>query len=157
MRAMVLARPGAPLVSREVPDPEPDEREVLVRVRACGVCRTDLHIQDGDLTQPKLPLVLGHQVVGTVEGVGSDVTGLRVGDRVGVPWLAWTDGSCRYCASGRENLCDAARFTGYDVDGGYAERCVADARYCLPIPDGYDDLQAAPLLCAGLIGTTGIR
>ena len=123
----------------------------------CGVCRTDLHIADGDLDRPKLPLVLGHQIVGTVEALGDDVEGIALGDRVGVPWLGWTCGTCGFCMSGRENLCRRARFTGYDMDGGYAERAVADARYCLPIPAAFDDLQAAPLLCAGLIGYRAYR
>jgi len=125
-------------------------------VRACGVCRTDLHIRDGELRHPKLPLVLGHEIVGTVVDAGKDA-GIRMGARVGVPWLGATDGMCRYCRSGRENLCINARFTGYDRDGGYAEYTVADARYCFPIPDSYDDLQAAPLLCAGLIGYRALR
>ncbi len=126
--------------------------EVGLRVRACGVCRTDLHVVDGELQEPKLPLVPGHQIVGTVEQVGAGVTGLAAGDRVGVPWLGWTCGACRFCRSGRENLCGAARFTGYQRDGGYAQQAVADARYCFPIPEGYPDDQAAPLLCVGLIG-----
>jgi len=126
-------------------------------VHACGVCRTDLHVVDGDLDQPKLPLVPGHQIVGTVERVGEGVAGFAPGDRVGVPWLGRTCGVCRYCRSGRENLCDSARFTGYDIDGGYAERTVADERFCFPIPEGYPDLQAAPLLCAGLIGYRALR
>jgi alcohol dehydrogenase, propanol-preferring len=131
--------------------------QLLLRVVACGVCRTDLHILDGELTEPKLPLVPGHQVVGIVEGVGHDVTGFEEGQRVGVPWLGWTCGSCSYCTSGRENLCDDARFTGYHIDGGFAEYCAADARFCFPIPDGYPDMQAAPLLCAGLIGYRALR
>ena len=145
---MVLDRPGAPLEPRDVPPPKPRDGEVLLRVHACGVCRTDLHIVDGELDRPKLPLILGHQIVGTVE---------ETGKRVGVPWLAWTCGVCRYCTSGRENLCERARFTGYDVDGGYAEWAVADERFCFPLPDGYPDLQAAPLLCAGLIGYRALR
>jgi len=148
MHAMVLDRPGAPLEPRDVPPPKPRDGEVLLRVHACGVCRTDLHIVDGELDRPKLPLILGHQIVGTVE---------ETGKRVGVPWLAWTCGVCRYCTSGRENLCERARFTGYDVDGGYAEWAVADERFCFPLPDGYPDLQAAPLLCAGLIGYRALR
>jgi propanol-preferring alcohol dehydrogenase len=126
-------------------------------VRACGVCRTDLHILDGELTEPKLPLVPGHQIVGVVCELGEGVDRFASGDRVGVPWLGWTDGECRYCRGGRENLCDNAKFTGYDIDGGYAEVVAADARFCLPIPDGYPDLQAAPLLCAGLIGYRALR
>jgi propanol-preferring alcohol dehydrogenase len=140
---MVLEQPREPLRAAELPVPEPGPGQVLVRVHACAVCRTDLHVADGELPDPKLPLVLGHQIVGTVE---------ETGERVGVPWLGWTCGECRYCRSGRENLCDLARFTGYQLDGGYAEYAVADRRYCLPVPDGYPDLQAAPLLCAGLIG-----
>jgi propanol-preferring alcohol dehydrogenase len=145
---MVLEKAGQPLVERDLPQPEPGPGQVLVAVQACGVCRTDLHIVDGELERPKLPLVPGHQIVGRVEGTG---------ERVGVPWLGWTDGDCRYCTSERENLCDAARFTGYDVDGGYAEYAVADERFCLPIPDGYADEHAAPLLCAGLIGYRSLR
>jgi alcohol dehydrogenase, propanol-preferring len=147
MRAMVLDRPGAPLRLAEVERPEAGSGQVLLRVRACGVCRTDLHIVDGELTDPKLPLVIGHQIVGETED----------GRRLGVPWLGWTDGDCRYCTSGRENLCDRARFTGYDIDGGYAEWAVADERFCFPIPEDYDDLAAAPLLCAGLIGYRSLR
>ena len=128
-----------------------------MRVRACGVCRTDLHIVDGELSRPKTPLIPGHQIVGVIEAAGASVTGLAAGARVGVPWLGWTCGRCRYCRSGRENLCDEARFTGYEIDGGYAEYAVADARYCFPIPAGYADVQAAPLLCAGLIGYRCLR
>jgi propanol-preferring alcohol dehydrogenase len=146
---MVLEAPRTPLELRELPDPEPAAGQVLLEVHACAVCRTDLHVVDGELPRPKLPLVLGHQIVGRVVAGGER---FERGARVGVPWLGWTDGQCRYCRSGRENLCDGARFTGYDIDGGYAERAVADERYCFPIPDGYPDLQAAPLLCAGLIG-----
>lgn len=152
MRAMVLTEPCRPLELRELPIPEPGPGQVQLRVRACGVCRTDLHVFDGELPEPKLPLVLGHQIVGVVTKLGEGVERFAVGDRVGVPWLGWTCGHCRYCQSGRENLCDEARFTGYQLDGGYAEYAVADARYCFPIPAGYPDLQAAPLLCAGLIG-----
>jgi alcohol dehydrogenase, propanol-preferring len=157
MRAMVLERQREPLRPLELPDPEPGPGQVLLRVHTCGVCRTDLHIVDGDLTEPKLPLVPGHQIVGTVFGVGEGAERFGLGGRVGVPWLGWTDGTCRYCLSGRENLCDRARFTGYDLDGGYAEQVVADERYCFPIPAGYPDLQAAPLLCAGLIGYRAMR
>jgi propanol-preferring alcohol dehydrogenase len=146
---MVLDAPGARLRAAELPDPQPGPGEVLLEVAACGVCRTDLHIVDGELDRPKLPLVLGHQIVARVAADGER---FRAGERVGVPWLGWTDGDCRYCRSGRENLCDRARFTGYDRDGGYAELAVADERFCLPLPEGYPDLQAAPLLCAGLIG-----
>jgi propanol-preferring alcohol dehydrogenase len=146
---MVLDRGGEPLRIAELPDPSAVEGQLLLRVLACGVCRTDLHIVDGDLTKPKLPLVPGHQIVGEVLRGGSRFS---AGDRVGVPWLGWTDGTCRYCLTGRENLCDQARFTGYDLDGGYAELVVADERYCFVVPTGYPDQQAAPLLCAGLIG-----
>jgi propanol-preferring alcohol dehydrogenase len=152
MRAMVLDAARSPLRERELPVPAPDHGQVLIKVHACAVCRTDLHIVDGELTHPKLPLVPGHQIVGTVVGAGGGVERLAIGDRIGVPWLGWTDGTCPYCRSGRENLCDAARFTGYDLDGGYAGYTVADARFCFPIPTGYPDVQAAPLLCAGLIG-----
>jgi alcohol dehydrogenase, propanol-preferring len=152
MRAMVLDAPGSPLSSVEIEPHAPGPGQVRLFVRACGVCRTDLHVMDGDLTEPKLPLVLGHQIVGVVESLGEGVGALAPGDRVGVPWLGWTCGACRYCTTGRENLCAEARFTGYQIDGGYAELAVADARSCLPIPAGYPDLQAAPLLCAGLIG-----
>jgi propanol-preferring alcohol dehydrogenase len=148
MRAMLLDRPGQPLREAEVPEPEPGPGQLLVRVDACAVCRTDLHIVDGELTRPKLPLVLGHQVVGTVVGEER---------RIGIPWLGWTDGDCRYCRSDRENLCDNARFTGYDLDGGYAEYVVADERFCLALPDEYGDLEVAPLLCAGLIGYRALR
>jgi propanol-preferring alcohol dehydrogenase len=154
MRALVLERPGVPLEPRELPDPEPGPGQVLLRVRACGVCRTDLHVVDGELTEPKLPLVPGHQIVAEVASPGER---FAVGDRVGVPWLGWTCGECRHCRAGRENLCDRARFTGYDLDGGFAELCVADERFCFPIPDGYPDLEAAPLLCAGLIGHRTLR
>jgi len=152
MQAAVLDQPGEPLQLREVPVPDPGDGQVLLRVRACGVCRTDLHIVDGDLTEPKLPLVLGHEIVGEVVRVGSGVGDLAVGDRVGVPWLGWTCGTCRYCERGQENLCANARFTGYTLDGGFAEYAVADARYVFPLPDAFDDVEAAPLLCAGLIG-----
>ena len=152
MRAMVLDSVGGPLLSAEVPEPEPGPGQLLLRVHACAVCRTDLHVVDGELPDPKLPLIPGHQIVATVERVGDLVDRFAVGDRVGVPWLGHTDDTCRYCLTGRENLCDDARFTGYQLDGGYAEYVVADHRFCFPIPEGYPDLQAAPLLCAGLIG-----
>src|SRR5689334_1753186 len=155
MRAMVLDRPHEPLRLRDVPVAPLGSGQVRLRVRACGVCRTDLHVVDGELTHPKLPLVPGHQVVATV--VECDGDGFAPGARVGVPWLGWTCGVCAYCRSGRENLCDRARFTGYDLDGGYAEEVVADTRYCFPIPEGSPDLQAAPLLCAGLIGYRALR
>jgi propanol-preferring alcohol dehydrogenase len=149
MRAMVLDTAGSGLREGELPAPEPGRGELLLEVAACGVCRTDLHIVDGELTEPKLPLVPGHQIVARVSAGGER---FAAGDRVGVPWLGWTDGMCRYCRTGRENLCDRARFTGYQRDGGYAQLAVADERFCFPIPSGYPDLQAAPLLCAGLIG-----
>jgi propanol-preferring alcohol dehydrogenase len=152
MRAMVLERQRQPLGLAELPDPRPGVGQVLVSVSACGVCRTDLHILDGDLAESKIPLVPGHQIVGTVVDAGEGAERFEPGARVGIPWLGWTCGECRYCTSGRENLCDRARFTGYDVDGGYAEMAVADERFCFPIPEGYPDEQAAPLLCAGLIG-----
>ncbi|MGZ6728801.1 MAG: alcohol dehydrogenase catalytic domain-containing protein, partial [Gaiellaceae bacterium] len=156
MRALVLDAPGQPLREAELPDPEPGPGQVRVRVEACGVCRTDLHIVDGELTEPKLPLVLGHQIVGIVDAVGEGVE-LAAGERVGVPWLGWTDGDCRFCRSGRENLCLNARFTGYHLDGGYAEAAVADARYCFLLPGDQPALQLAPLLCAGLIGYRSLR
>jgi propanol-preferring alcohol dehydrogenase len=154
MRAMVLEAAQTPLQLAEIADPEPAAGQLLLHVLACGVCRTDLHIVDGDLTKPKLPLVPGHQIVGEVLKGGER---FPAGARVGVPWLGWTDGTCRYCLAGQENLCDNARFTGYDVDGGYADLVVADERFCLPVPDGYPDMQAAPLLCAGLIGYRSLR
>jgi propanol-preferring alcohol dehydrogenase len=154
---MILEAQRQPLRLVEIPRPEPGPGQILVKVNACGVCRTDLHIVGGDLKEPKLPLVLGHQIVGTVAELGPGVESFAPGDRVGVPWLGWTDGDCRYCRSGRENLCDNARFTGYDLDGGYAEYAVADYRYCFPIPEGFADIQAAPLLCAGLIGYRSLR
>ncbi len=157
MHAMVLERVGEPLQLRELPVPEPRENQVLIRVRACGVCRTDLHVFDGELPHPKLPLILGHQVVGEVVKLGAGVEGLQVGQRVGVPWLGHTCGQCRFCAAGRENLCAFAQFTGYMLDGGYAEYTVADARYVFPLPNGYDDVAVAPLLCAGLIGYRSYR
>ncbi len=154
MRAVLLDAPRSPLRPAEVPEPRPEPGQVLLRVKACAVCRTDLHVVDGELPEAKLPLVLGHQIVGEVVEDGERFAG---GSRVGVPWLGWTCGECRYCLSGRENLCDRARFTGYDVDGGYAEAAVADERFCFPIPPDYSDLQAAPLLCAGLIGFRSLR
>ncbi len=157
MRAMRLAVAGARLALAELPVPAPGPDQVLLRVRACAVCRTDLHIVDGELPNPALPLVPGHEIVGEVTKVGERVQGFEVGQRVGVPWLGWTCGECRYCRSGRENLCGRARYTGYDMDGGYAEYAIADARYCFPIPDRYDDAHAAPLLCAGLIGYRSLR
>lgn len=152
MRAMVLHRPGELLRADDVPRPKPGAGELLIRVHACGVCRTDLHVVDGDLTQGKMPIVPGHEIVGEVVARGEGAKRFAIGERVGVPWLGSTCGRCSYCTSGRENLCDAARFTGYHIDGGYAEYTVADERYCFAIPKEYDDVAAAPLLCAGLIG-----
>jgi len=157
VRAMVLPSPRAPLEPRDVADPAPGDREVLIRVRACGICRTDLHIVDGDLTEPTLPLILGHQAVGEVVEVGRDVRDLERGARVGVPWLGSTDGTCGWCLSGRENLCPDARFTGYGRAGGFAELLVADRRACLEIPDARADVEATPLLCAGAIGFRALR
>jgi propanol-preferring alcohol dehydrogenase len=152
MRALLLDAPGRALRDATLPDPRPGAGEVLLRVHACGVCRTDLHVVDGELEHPKLPLVLGHEIVGTVLENGPGAARFATGTRVGVPWLGWSCGTCGYCQSGRENLCDRARFTGYQRDGGYAELTVADERFCFPLPDEFDDLAAAPLLCAGLIG-----
>jgi propanol-preferring alcohol dehydrogenase len=152
MKAMVLDATGRPLRQAEVPRPVPGKEEVLLKVSACGVCRTDLHVLDGDLPQPKLPLILGHEIVGVVVSKGAHVQRFAIGQRLGVPWLGHSCGHCRYCASGHENLCDAALFTGYTLDGGYAEYTVANQRYCFPLPEGYTDAEAAPLLCAGLIG-----
>ncbi len=157
MRAMVLETPRAPLRLMEMPIPRPGAGQVLIRVRACGVCRTDLHVVDGELEHPKLPLILGHEIVGTVIALGALVDRYRIGDRVGVPWLGFTCGHCRYCLQGRENLCERALFTGYTLDGGYAEYTVADQRYCFGIPESYSDAEAAPLLCAGLIGYRSYR
>jgi propanol-preferring alcohol dehydrogenase len=152
MQAMLLRAQRTPLELAEVDVPRPAERQVLVKVRACGVCRTDLHIADGELERPKLPLILGHEIVASVVECGAAVERFSIGDRVGVPWLGWTDQTCRYCLRGQENLCDAALFTGYTLDGGYAEFMVADERYCVPLPARYADAEAAPLMCAGLIG-----
>lgn len=152
MKAMVFEGVDAPLKKKDVPKPSPDPDQLLLEVDACGICRTDLHIVDGDLDDPKLPVIPGHQIVGVVEAIGDEVEDYEIGQHVGVPWLGSTCGECEYCTSGRENLCDAAKFTGYDLDGGFAEYTVADAHFCFPIPDAYPDLQAAPLLCAGLIG-----
>jgi propanol-preferring alcohol dehydrogenase len=154
MHAMVLDEQRKPLRAAELPDPEPGPGQVLLEIDCCGVCRTDLHVVDGELTKPKLPLVVGHQIIGRVQAGGER---FGEGDRVGVPWLGWVDGTCRYCRSDRENLCDNGRFTGYDIDGGYAEWTVADERFCFPVPEGYPDAQAAPLLCAGLIGHRALR
>lgn len=157
MRAMQLVAPRTPLQLADVSLPSPGADQVLLRVGACGVCRTDLHIFDGELDQPKLPLIMGHEVVGRVERVGSGVQGFSIDERVGVPWLGWTDQSCSFCLRGQENLCDNARFTGYTLDGGYAEYMVADARFCVRLPERYGDAEAAPLLCAGLIGYRTLR
>jgi propanol-preferring alcohol dehydrogenase len=160
MRAMVLEKPQQPLQLRDVPKPKPARGQVLVRVATCAVCRTDLHIVDGELPDPKLPLIPGHQIVGYVEEMGPEIpsssdvrhSSFAIGDRVGIPWLGWTDGECAYCRSNRENLCDRARFTGYTIDGGYAEFTVADSRFCFRLPDQYNDVDIAPLLCAGMLG-----
>src|SRR5690242_14185718 len=152
MKAMVLERAGEPLHAAELQVPTPGPHQILIKVAACGVCRTDLHVFDGELQYPKLPLVLGHEIVGHVEALGEDVEGFAIRERVGVPWLGYTDGTCSYCREGAENLCDHPLFTGYQIDGGYAQYTVADARYVFPLPDGYTDAEAAPLLCAGLIG-----
>jgi alcohol dehydrogenase, propanol-preferring len=158
MRAMVLDRPRQPLQLRDVEKPRPAKGQLLVRIATCAVCRTDLHVVDGELPDPKLPLIPGHQIVGRVEEIGEEVNSkFKVGDRVGIPWLGWTDGECVYCRSNRENLCDRARFTGYTIDGGYAEFTVADTRFCFHLPDGYNDVEVAPLLCAGLIGYRSYR
>src|SRR5438128_3400430 len=156
MRAMLLDAPERALREAALPEPDPGPGQLLVQVHVCAVCRTDLHIVDGELTEPKLPLVLGHQIVGVVDAIGEGVE-VELGSRVGVPWLGWTDGECRFCRSGRENLCDRARFTGYDLDGGYAEYTAVDERFCFPLPVGYSGLEAAPLLCAGLIGYRSLR
>jgi propanol-preferring alcohol dehydrogenase len=157
MQAQLLNHVGAPLVAAELPTPSPGPRQVLIRIGACAVCRTDLHVVDGELPDPKLPLVPGHEIVGTIVEKGAEVERFALGDRVGVPWLGWTCGVCEYCRTGRENLCDRARFTGYQIDGGYAELTVADARYCFALPGQYGDVEAAPLLCAGLIGYRSLR
>jgi propanol-preferring alcohol dehydrogenase len=157
MRAMVLEKTKKPLAPRDVPKPQPGRGQLLVRVNTCAVCRTDLHIVDGELPDPKLPLILGHQIVGRIEQIAEGVKGFSVGDRVGIPWLGWTDGDCAYCRSNRENLCDNARFTGYNIDGGYAEFTVADARYCFHLPNEYNDVDVAPLLCAGMLGYRSYR
>jgi len=154
---MVFDAPKQSLQLRDVPQPRTDPGQVCLRVSSCAVCRTDLHIVDGELPDPKLPLIPGHEIVGRVEEIGRDVTQFRKGDRVGIPWLGWTCGECKFCRSGRENLCDRARFTGYNIDGGYAEFVVADARFCFSIPDEFEDVAAAPLLCAGLIGFRALR
>jgi len=154
---MVLKSPRRPLVAREMPRPTPRPDQLLVRVAACAVCRTDLHVLDGDLAEPTLPLILGHEIVGRVEEIGTETRGFRIGQRVGIPWLGWTCGACEFCLTNRENLCRRACFTGYTIDGGYAEFTVADARFCFPMPGDYEDVAAAPLLCAGLIGYRCLR
>ena len=157
MRAMILEVPGHALRATDLPCPQPGSGQVLVRVAACAVCRTDLHVVDGELPHPKLPLIPGHEIVGRIVGLGPRTAGLQLGDRVGIPWLGWTCGQCEDCRAGRENLCAQARFTGYTLDGGYADYVVADARYCFRLPDSYTDVGAAPLLCAGLIGYRCLR
>src|SRR5262245_26754252 len=157
MRAMVLERPGTPLIEHERPVPAPGAGEILVEVAACGVCRTDLHVVDGELVDPKLPIVPGHEIVGRVAAIGADVGSVAPGDRVGIPWLGHTCGTCAYCRHRRENLCDAPLFTGYTRDGGYATHAIADARFVFPLPDVGDDVHSAPLLCAGLIGWRSLR
>jgi len=157
MRAMVLEQPEKPLVLRDIPKPRPATGQLLVRVNACAVCRTDLHIVDGELPEPKLALVLGHQIVTRIEQIGEGVRGFEIGERVGIPWLGWTDGECAYCRSHRENLCDRAQFTGYTINGGYAEFAVADARFCFHLPNEYNDVDVAPLLCAGMLGYRSLR
>ena len=154
---MLLHSVGKPLELRDVPKPEPSDQQLLLKIQTCGVCRTDLHIVDGELEHPDLPLILGHQIVGTVEEIGNNVTDFNKGDKVGVPWLGYTCGECEFCHNDQENLCDNARFTGYNINGGFAEYTVADARFCFPIPEEYPAVQAAPLLCAGLIGYRSLR
>jgi len=157
MRAVLFDAPGLPLRLAEIAIPQPGPGQVLIKVLTCGVCHTDLHIVDGELSEPKLPLILGHQIVGKVVQEGQGAIRFKGGERIGVPWLGGTDGTCQYCVSGRENLCDQSTFTGYNRDGGFAEYCLADERYCFPLPDGFSDLEAAPLLCAGLIGYRAYR
>lgn len=157
MKAMVLHTVGEPLELRDISRPAPNNRQLQLKIHTCGICRTDLHIIDGELDEPDLPLILGHQIVGTVTKIGNSVTEFEIGDKVGVPWLGYTCGECEYCLSGQENLCDNARFTGYNIDGGFAEYTVADAHFCFPIPEEYPARQAAPLLCAGLIGYRSLR
>ena len=154
---MVLEQPGKPLVLRDVPKPKPGPGQLLVGVKTCAVCRTDLHLVDGELPNPKLPLIPGHQIVGRIEEIGAGVQGFSMGERVGIPWLGWADGECTYCRSNRENLCDRARFTGYTIDGGYAELTVADARFCFRLPEQYNDVDVAPLLCAGMLAYRSYR
>ena len=157
MRAMVLESPGKPLELKQVPVPVPNDEQILIRIAACGVCRTDLHIVDGELTHPKLPLIVGHEIVGTVAATGKSVKHFSIGEKVGVPWLGYTDGTCKYCRKKMENLCENAKFTGYTIDGGYAEYTVADHHYCFKLPAMYNSVEAAPLMCAGLIGYRSYR
>jgi propanol-preferring alcohol dehydrogenase len=157
MRAMTLKQPRTPLQLVDIPNPRPGAGQLLIKVNTCGICRTDLHVVDGDLTEPKLPIIPGHQIVGSVEAVGDGVKKNVIGTRIGVPWLGYSCGVCQSCRSGRENLCDKAKYTGYQIDGGFAEYCVADQRFCFPLPDNYSDTQVAPLLCAGLIGYRAYR
>ncbi|MBV8171321.1 MAG: zinc-dependent alcohol dehydrogenase family protein [Candidatus Eremiobacteraeota bacterium] len=157
MRAMLLESARRPLTSAEIETPRAGDGQLLIKIRACGVCRTDLHIYDGELTKPKLPLVLGHEIVGIVEECGAGTERFAAGDRVGVPWLGWVDGTCTYCRGGRENLCERARFTGYDIDGGYAPYTVANEAFCFALPASFEDVHAAPLMCAGLIGYRSLR
>ena len=152
MKAMVLTNPGKPLEMKEIPIPKPGAEQILIKIHSCGVCRTDLHIYDGELNEPKLPLIMGHEIVGEVAELGANVKNFKIGERVGVPWLGWTCGKCKFCKSGKENLCDNAKFTGYTIDGGYAEFTVTDQKYCFKIPHNYNEYEASPLLCAGLIG-----
>ena len=157
MHAMMLDEPGKTVRMRSVPRPQPAPHQLLVKIAACAVCRTDLHIVDGELPNPKLPIIPGHEIVGRVVSCGINVRNFAIGERIGIPWLGWTCGHCRYCRNGHENLCTEAKFTGYQIDGGYAEYTVADARYCFRIPETYDDVEAAPLLCAGLIGYRALK
>jgi propanol-preferring alcohol dehydrogenase len=157
MHAMVLDEPGQALNMRCLPCPQPGPDQLLVKIAACAVCRTDLHVVDGELPKPKLPIIPGHEIVARVVSCGTNVPNFSIGERIGIPWLGWTCGQCRYCRSGHENLCESAKFTGYQIDGGYAEYTVADARYCFRIPDNYSDVEAAPLLCAGLIGYRALK
>lgn len=157
MKAMILDLPGTPLILKDVPVPVISPEQILIKVHACGVCRTDLHIIDGELPGPKLPLIIGHEIAGEVVKLGSNTSKFKIGDRVGVPWLGYTDGTCKYCLSGRENLCENPKFTGYTIDGGYAEYTAANERYCFRLPSEYDYIDAAPLLCAGLIGYRSFR
>ncbi|KTC78271.1 alcohol dehydrogenase [Legionella brunensis] len=152
MDTMLLKQPSTPLIPVTVSIPEPKSNEVLIKVKACGICRTDLHVVDGELKHPKLPIIPGHQIVGSIEKIGAEVKTFKIGQKIGVPWLGSSCGVCEFCSTGRENLCDEAKFTGYQINGGFAEYCVADAQFCFPIPEGYPDYQAAPLFCAGLIG-----